>query len=390
MTPPPAARRAALAGFYFLLFAVVGITLPFLPAYLKSRGLSATEVGTLLAITPLLSLAAPPLWGLLADRTGRPGAVLTVLSVGALAGLAPMLWVEGFAALAACLAVLACFSGSFTPVVDSLALEHIQREGGSFARLRLFGSLGFVLSSTAFGLFVPRVDGWTLLVPMGLYFLLAAWSFRLHARAAPGPRVNPLSALRLLRHPDLRWLLAATSLHWLACAPYHGTFSFHVLALGLSPAVVGLAAGLGVLAEVVVMYLYPRVAEHIAPRHVLCAAFAATAVRWLGLSLVSSGPAMVALALLHGMSFGAFYVASVAFMARRVPAHLRASGQGLFAAVTFGVGGLVGYVAAGAGYDWLGGHRLYVVAAVLEVIAAVLVLRASPPPQTEPLLGEAA
>jgi PPP family 3-phenylpropionic acid transporter len=87
----------------------------------------------------------------------------------------------------------------------------------------------------------------------------------------------------------------------------------------------------------------------------------------------------VLLAPLHGLTFGAFYVASVAFLSRCVPPELRASGQALFAAVTFGIGGLVGYAASGAGYDWLGGPRLFAVAAALEVAAAVLVLQAAPP-----------
>jgi PPP family 3-phenylpropionic acid transporter len=107
-------------------------------------------------------------------------------------------------------------------------------------------------------------------------------------------------------------------------------------------------------------------------------AFVASALRWGGLALTSSAPVIAALSLLHGMTFGAFYVASIAFVARHVPPHLRASGQGLFAAITFGLGGLVGNTTAGAGYDWLGGHRLFAVAAGLELLAALLVLRISP------------
>lgn len=390
MNPPQVASRGALAGFYLLLFGAVGITLPFLPAYLKSLDLSATQVGSLLAISPLLSLLAPSFWGHLADRTGQTGRILTVLALGTLLCLSPLLWVERFAALAATFAAYAFFNSSFTPLVDSLALHRVALSGGSYAHLRLFGSLGFVLSTTAFGLLVPRVDRWAILVPLALFATLAAWSLTLHVRATPGTRLHPLTGLKLLRHPDLRWLLASTCLHWLACAPYHGTFSIHVLALGLSPAVVGLSAGLGVLAEVAVMFLYPRFSEHIAPRHLLCLAFAASALRWAGVSLVTSAPALITLSLLHGMTFGAFYVASVAFMARRVPPHLRASGQALFASVTFGLGGVLGYLAAGAGYDWLGGHRLFAVAAALELVAATLVLRASPPPLSEPLAEGAA
>jgi PPP family 3-phenylpropionic acid transporter len=80
------------------------------------------------------------------------------------------------------------------------------------------------------------------------------------------------------------------------------------------------------------------------------------------------------------MTFGVFYLASVAFMARRVPHHLRASGQGLFAAVTFGIGGLVGYTTSGAAYALLGGPALFGVAALLEVVAALFVLQSSPAP----------
>jgi PPP family 3-phenylpropionic acid transporter len=387
--PPQAAGRLSLAGFYFLYYATVGIVLPFLPAYLKSLSLSATQVGLLLSISPCLSLLAPPLWGHLADRTGRAARVLTGLTLGATLAFSLLLVARSFPALGGSLAAYAVFSSGFTPLIDSLAMHHVARAGGSYSHLRVFGSLGFIASSVVFGLWVPRVDERLVLAPLGLLALLVPWTLTLRDTAAPGPRPHPLAGLRLLRHPDFRWLLAATGLHWLACAPYHGSLSIHVMALGLPPAVVGLTAGAGVLAEVGVMALYPRLAGGLAPRHVLGLAFAASAVRWGGMALTSSAGVLVALAALHGLTFGAFYVACVAFLARRVPPELRASGQALFAAVTFGVGGLLGYALSGAAYDWLGGHRLFAMAAVLELVAAALVLQASPPPEAGPLAARA-
>ena len=58
---------------------------------------------------------------------------------------------------------------------------------------------------------------------------------------------------------------------------------------------------------------------------------------------------------------------------------LRASGQALFVAITFGVGGLVGFVSAGAGYDLLGGTRNFIAGALVEVVAALIVLQVKPP-----------
>jgi MFS transporter, PPP family, 3-phenylpropionic acid transporter len=376
---PQVAGRVPLAGFYFLYFGALGITLPFLPAYLASLSLSATQVGVLLALSPVASLVMPPVWGHLADRTGRPDRVLTLISVGACLAFSPLLVAERFATLVAVLATYAVFFSSVTAIADALTLHRVAQVGGSYAHLRLFGSVGFVLTTTLFGLTTVRADRLTVLVPLGLIAAYALWSLTVKAPAAPAPSVSPLAGLRLLGQRDIRLLLGATCLHWVACAPFNGLFSIHVGALGLPPAVVGLSSGLGVAAEVGVMLAYPRLARRIAPRHLLFLAFTASALRWWGMALVESPVAIVALSLLHGMTFGAFYVASVAFMAQRVPAHLRASGQALFVAVSFGLGGLVGFIASGAGYDWLGGHRLFGAAALLEGVAALLVLGVRPP-----------
>jgi PPP family 3-phenylpropionic acid transporter len=380
MTPPPAAGRIPLAGFYLLFFGTVGITQPFLPAYLRSLDLSTTEVGILLALTPLASLIAPPLWGHLADRTGRLSHVLNLLTVGTALCFVPLLSVDRFPAIVATFGIHACFVSSITPMVDSLALNHVAQRGGSYAHLRMFGSLGYVLATTLFGLWVQQVDRSTIIVALALQILVALWSLSLRASTPPGAPPHALAGLQLLRdHKDLRWLLAATCLHWMACSPYNSMLGIHILALGLPPWVVGLSFGAGVAAEATAMLLYPRFAERVAPRHLLCFSFVVSALRWGGMALVSSPILLVALALLHGITFGVFYVSSVAFMARRVPQHLRASGQGLFAAVTFGVGGLVGFSASGAGFSLLGGgHALFAVAGVLEILAAVLVLQASP------------
>jgi len=174
-------------------------------------------------------------------------------------------------------------------------------------------------------------------------------------------------------------LLASTALHWVACAPFNGSFSIHVTALGLPPTVVGLSAGLGVVAEIAVMFLYPRLFGRTQPRYLLCLSFAASAVRWLAMSLLDGGVALVLVQALHGLTFGLFYTATVSYLAERVPPQLRASGQALFAAVTWGVGGLIGFLTAGKGYDALGGHGLFAVAAAVELVPAALVLWARPP-----------
>ena len=382
----PAAAEVAgavhLGGYYLLHFATVGIILPFLPAYYRSLGLSGAQIGVLLAMSPLLSMLAPPLWGHLADRTGRVDRVLSAVALGACLGFAPLLVVERYGLLAASCVAYAFFASSITTLIDSLTLRRVEVVGGSYSQIRLFGSVGFVASSTTYGLLVSQVDARAVWASLALMTGAFLWTLAIRTRTAPAPSMHPLAGLRLLRERDIAVLLASTALHWIASAPYHGTFAIHVTALSLPPSVVGLGAGIGVVAEIAVMLLYPRLFGRMQPRHLLCLSFVVSGARWLLMSVVEDAASMVAVQVLHGMTFGAFYTASVSFLAARVPPHLRASGQALFAAVTWGLGGLIGYTIAGVGYDALGGYRLFAVAAAAELVPAVLVLGARAPERT--------
>jgi PPP family 3-phenylpropionic acid transporter len=372
---PDRRTAASLAGFYFLYYGVIGIFLPFIPAYLRALGLSMTQVGALLALVPLLGLITPPIAGRIADRTGHPERVLRAVSVGAMLGFAPLLIARSFPALVLSLGAYAAFVACAVPLVDTLTLRHVAREGGSYSHVRLFGSAGFVLASASFGAFSRDIGIETVVVALALLALLAAWS----SRIPPSPTVPPASEAPFTPSLDLGLFLAATCLHWIACAPYHGTFALLVSGRGLKPWVVGTSAAAGVVAEILVMAAYPRLTARLPPRRALRIAFLASAVRWWLTARATSPAAFVSLCLLHGLTFGAYYIAAVQFVASRVPDAARARGQAIFASVTFGLGGLLGYLASGALFDAVGGPRLFELAAGLELVAFAMTLPVGPP-----------
>jgi PPP family 3-phenylpropionic acid transporter len=59
-----------LSTFYAATFLVTGIQLPFWPIWLASRGLTAREIGVLLAAAIWVKVISTPAIGALADKTG--------------------------------------------------------------------------------------------------------------------------------------------------------------------------------------------------------------------------------------------------------------------------------------------------------------------------------
>jgi MFS transporter, PPP family, 3-phenylpropionic acid transporter len=373
---------AALAGAYACTFGMTGVLASYLPPYLKSLGLTSTQLGLSLAMPTMIALLAPNVWGALADRTGRPERVLQGIAAGTAISLLPLLWAHSFAAALAALLAYGVFSSSIPALLDAMAIDHCAAARRSYAGLRRYGSLGYAIACASYGLLVGGVGAVTLQVALAWAVAFAAVTWALHAPAvaavaAVAPlRPHPLDGLRLLRRRPIAWLLVVTCLHWIACAPQNGLFAIHLASIGLEPWVAGVAVGAGVCSELVVMSLVPYGAHRIAARTLLALAIGAGSLRWLALSFASSAPAVIGTTLLHGLTFGAFYLAALTLLASEVPPRLRSSGQALFVSVTFGLGGLIGLVLAGRFYDALGGATLFRAAAGLEVVVALLALAA--------------
>lgn len=377
MSAQPSERPWPLVAFYVLFFMTVGVSLPFMPGYFKTLGFTGAQAGVLLAVAPTFSLFMPPLWGQLADRSGRPGLMLLFTSLGAAAGYGLLARASSFTEALVALSFQALFSTSITSMADTLALHHVRQHGGTYAAIRTWGSLGFVMASLPFGFLVKEVDRATVLIPMAL-LAVAALSCgltlaRMPVKAHEGPRPSLESAVALARRPEIFLFLAATALHWISCAPYHGSLAPHVKDLGLPPWVVGVSSSVGVLSEIVVMFTWPRWAHRVSTRRLLIGVFVVSAARWAVMAVTSNPYVLVGVALAHGLTFGAFYLASVEWMSQRAPGSLSATAQTLFVAATFGVGGIVGYRVAGRLYDALGGHTLFAVAAGLALLPALAI-----------------
>lgn len=369
--------------FYFFLFGVVAVGMAYMPAHLRGLGFSGAQISTALAIAPLMSLGVPLGWAWLADRTQRHDRVLRFIALGAFLGFSPLVWAHRRAATGSFAPVLggyvgyAAFFVGMGGLADALAVARV-RAGAVYGRIRLWGSLGWILVALAVGALLgtstPRLGG--LLVPCAMWAALAGAFLASLQVAGTGERaVRPrLGDVRmLLGEPGLRLLLVAGALHWACMAPYNVFFGVFLRDLGLPPVAWGLAYSAGVTAEMLVLLYFHRVHARVSLDALLAAAFLASALRWMGNAVLRAPAALIALQALHGMTFGVFWSAGIAMVAATVPPKLRATGQALLV-MAINAGGAVGNLAVGRVYDTVGPRMLFAVAAAGEVLPLLVVL----------------
>jgi PPP family 3-phenylpropionic acid transporter len=372
--------------FYFLYYGNVGAYLPFFAAYLRGLGFSGEEIGL---VQMLPSLAGPAValgWATWADRRATPARALGRASAWAVLAVLLLPLARTPLALGAVLLAQALGDRAVVPLADAVTLEWC-REGPRtpYTRIRLFGSLGFVVLAVAVGAALAARGNRPadLLVPVVVAACVAGYALTARRLPAAAPHVDR-PGLRdmaaVLADRRLLVVLAACAVHWAATGPYHLFFGVLVRDLGHSAAVTGLGMGVGVGAEVLALLAFPRLEGRVPLRGLFALAFAGSSLRWLLVSTATGAGALVAVQVLHGLTFGLFWGAAMKAMSETVPPRLRATGQALFSAVVFGAGNGAGYALSGVGYDRLGGAgRLFAAAAAVEVVPLLLAALAFAP-----------
>ena len=365
-----------LRAFYFLAYAGVGTWLSYFAPYLRGLGFTGEEIGAVTTAQQLTAVPASLLWGAIGDRLGLARA-LRICATGAALTMLALPLAKTPLTMAAVLVAGAMFGPGIVPLVDSTTVEAVRHE---YARTRLWGSLGYIVSAQAMGFFLAWRGEQPGDPAMPIAYVACIVTNALLAQSFPPSqatveRPHWRDAVALLRSPSLLFILGICALHWAALSPYHLMFGVLVRDLGLSSQVTGMAMALGVAAEVCALLVFPALEKRFSLRSLLAVSFGATAVRWALLSRAQSPLALVGLQSLHAFTFGIWWSCAVEAMQRTVPGRLRATGQAVFYAVVFGAGNAAGYALAGAGYDRLGGvPPLLAWAAAVELLPLLLLL----------------
>ena len=368
-----------LASFYAAFLAVYGVQLPFWPVWLESKGLGPTDIGLIVATTVGARLVGNPLAAHFADRSGerrRPMLTLAILSLGAYSLFS---FTDGFWPI---LMVSILSSLLFPPMMalgESMTMAAVSRREFDYGRVRLWGSLSFILVATLSGEVVeaapPQAILWLVLATVAITVAACVTLPDLRSDAAPVAAGLPLT-LVLADRPLLLMLIAAGLIQG-SHAVYYAFGTLHWLSAGYEDDVIGLLWALGVICEIVLFAFGRAVLYRFDAPRLLALAGALAALRWLVLGTTTALPAVIAVQTLHAFSYGAAHLAAIHIIATTVAPGLSATAQSLYAALVMGLSLGAMLLVSGPLYEVFAGGAYFAMAAsaVAGAGAAVMLAR---------------
>jgi len=376
---------------FFLYYAAAGLLFPYFPILLRGYGFDYQETSYLSAVRPFIVLCIPPLLGWAMARWNWKTRPVLKFCVLLFAATAPLFYLPMSFTL--CLLISALhfiFRVPMKPLLESLALSHINRGGGHYGRIRILGSLGFTLTALLGG----KLFEWGPIYPfVSAYFICALLCIpffsNLEEAEIPQTQKEKRSVFSLNRRQFL--FLSVILLRSLSHTPLMLFLSIFIREeLGVEFRWIGFYWLVAVFAEMILLYFYRNIFQRKHCFLVMGFSLVATMLRLFFMSHVETPTQVIVLQLLHAFTFASFYLASIDYVEHLFPGEEKTMGLSLVTSVSLGLSVLIGMNLCGILEPYLGIRGLFLAGSGIPIFALILlfILRFMEPKQFQPLNPE--
>jgi MFS transporter, PPP family, 3-phenylpropionic acid transporter len=351
---------------------VLGVLIPYWPLFLQAKGFEPRAIGAFMAILPATKIVAPSFWGWLSDRSGHPLRFIrwtSFLSFATMALLIPDIpdprWIAG------AMIGFGLFWNGPQPLLETVTLAYLKGRQG-YGRVRLWGSIGYIVSVALGGLLLGEVLPINRLPQLLTALLAVQWLVTLLIPdiTTRGDSLGDEPLGNILKRPQVLGFLMAALLIQLAHGPYYSFYSVFLSSHGFNDVSIGVLWGLGVLSEVLLFIWMDRLEGRFGLANLFLWGIVISVMRWAIIGWGVDVPALVVLAqVLHAGTFGLMHVASIALVHQHFKGGHHAKGQAIYSGFCYGVGGAAGSLYAGYLWQAVPASWVFLSASLMSLLA---------------------
>jgi PPP family 3-phenylpropionic acid transporter len=239
----------------------------------------------------------------------------------------------------------------------------------------MWGSLGFIVAAVILGYLIDfngiRSLLWFLLAVQIILFSLT-YSLP-DAKLEPHPH-DGFSIWQVIKQPNVLALLIGCALMVTAHGVLYNFYSIYLSDHGYSKGMIGLLWSVGVICEIGIFMLMPKIMVHYSLKTILLISLLFAVIRFAMIGVAVDNILLLVIAqTLHAATFGSFHAASVEVITQFFNGRHQAKGQAIYNSVAYGIGGTIGGVAGGYALQYLGGQKTFMLAAIFPLLGILVI-----------------
>jgi PPP family 3-phenylpropionic acid transporter len=365
--PPFFAARIALV--FCAPMMVNGIALPFFPVWLETLSMSDFQIGIVLAVPLFVRVFTAPIAGMVADRIGERSIVLLWSALLSLATAVALFATGSFWPVLLLYTLQGAVYSPYVPITEAIMLSGVRRWNFDYGKMRLWGSLAFIVATMIGGWLAGLYGGAMVLPAMAAAFVLTVLGAVIAPRIGRPRRPSPITAIAevprtsTLRQADVQLMLIGVSLVNASHAMLFAFSAIYWQKMGFSGVDVGILWSAGVLAEVVFFLFAVQLRRRFNLWSMMMVGGAVAVARWILFPMEMSFAGYFVLQCLHAFTYAIIHMSAQSRLVERVAEEQEAAAQGLYFFYT-GIFTAVATFASGYAFSWYGVQGFYLMSLV--------------------------
>ncbi len=313
----------------------------------------AVQVGAAYANLSIAAIFSPFFVGLIADRFFPAQKVLGILHLMGAITLYYISTVENFQDFWWLILLYTLLYMPTMALANSISFSHMENPDKEFPRIRVFGTLGWIVAGLLIGFMEWEASFITFRIAACCSVILGVLSFFLpntppKERNASMASILGLDALVLFKNRSFVVFFASSIIICIPLAFYYSFANPFLNDIGMENAAGKMT--LGQASEFLFMLLMPLAFSKLGIKKVMLIGMFAWVARYLFFAFGDVGSTIWMLYLgiiLHGICYDFFFVSGQIYIDKKAKKSFRNSAQGLITLATYGVGMLIGSLVSG-------------------------------------------
>lgn len=362
------------------LYISVALYSPFLSAYYRQNGISSSQIGLLMTISPLASVIIQPFWAKRSDETGKAKKYACIIVLGIMLSLYTFYLGHSFAVFFIASILLALFATSVNPMIDAIVIRNANYFQYNFASIRMGGTVGYAVIVLLVGIYLRKnPSAQFFLASIGylilLLLLLKLPSSENHQPVAVKKKVPFWQQFRLseiFTDKTIYFVLAFAFIYQLGASFLASFLGVYTVELGYGQAQVGILSCVQACSEIPVLLLIRRLSKKFGALHLIAAATFLMGARLI----TASGGSLLFLILaqaMQGITYMIVHFCCATYIASHAKEGKASQGQSVLYIVQTGIASILGNIFGGRIIDRIGiqfSYRYFGI--VILIIASVI------------------
>jgi MFS transporter, PPP family, 3-phenylpropionic acid transporter len=356
--PPDRKKIYAYGLIYFGLFGAFAIIAPFLQLFLRDMNFSPSQIGIMQGSFEVAGIIGPMLLGRIGDKTGRYKLLIIMSMSLAIVFHSLLILPMPFYLALLIIFFLGFFYKNGIPLTDTLASHGLPRFQSNYGKVRIVGSLGYVIISFTLSI-LGLIDGSSPRSILFWFIILVGFQI-MTLFFVPPPSYSEEERLKATGHltPFFWLVIAIVFFNRISMSSY---YSFFFLFIKQTWAIekIGAVSALAAFAEIPIIILTSRMIRRFGYVNLFFLALASVSLRMLDYAFARSFLLVLAGQLLHCLTFGLMHALTIAFIQEKTKPANRGVAMAIYMSIGIGLAGFIGSTAGGYIVESQGYRQLF-------------------------------